>query len=136
LIGESERARFFTETDAVVRHMLSSLQQSLSDEQTLMVIHIPRAEAFIETHDFRDEMSSRLLDIYATLGIRHIDLTAEFITDRDGRAVFEQYYVHEENGSVGHLSADGHARVAQLILAALGDLGVELSESSPSHAGH
>jgi lysophospholipase L1-like esterase len=126
LVADSDTSRFFTETDKVVRHILASLQHDLNDEQTLIVIHIPRAEAFLEPHKFRDEMSRRLLSIYAALGILYIDLTTELVTDRDATAAFEQYYVHRDDGSVGHLSADGHSRVAQLIRQALAEQAVLL----------
>jgi hypothetical protein len=118
-IGEAEHARFFAETDNLLRHILRSLQQSLKDEQSLIVVHIPRAEALIEPHWLRDEMSRRLLAIYTELGIAHIDLTGEFVTEGSARTAFERYYVHRENGSVGHLSAAGHATVAGLVIESL-----------------
>jgi hypothetical protein len=129
-VGEAERTSFFAETDAVVTHMLQSLQRNIGDQRTLIVVHIPRAESFIEPEAFRDEMSRRLLAIYAELDITFIDLGSEFVSvdstesaDSDesaAEAAFERYYVHRENGSAGHLSAAGHARVADLVVESLG----------------
>lgn len=120
----TERARYFDETDEVVRHILSSLQRHLADRQNLLVIHIPSAKAFIQTDEYKSEMSNRLLEIYRDLDIHHLDLASEFVVDQDPRAVFEEYYVHFENGSVGHLSSTGHARVVQLIRSALNERGI------------
>lgn len=119
--GAAERARFFTETDNVVSHMLRALLQSLDAGQSLIIVHIPRAEAFIEPDPLRDEMSRRLLAIYAELDITHIDLNTEFVARGSARTAFEHYYVHHANGSVGHLSAAGHALVADLVVETLGE---------------
>ena len=98
---------------------IRSLQRNLGDERTLIVVHIPRAESFIEPEAFRDEMSRWLLSIYAELDITHIDLASEFVVGASPAAAFERYYVHRENGSAGHLSAAGHALVADLVVESL-----------------
>ncbi len=118
-VSDEDRAEFFAHTDAAVRHILRNLQASLADSQKLIVLHIPRAESFIETNEFRNEMSRRLLALYKEAGVHHIDLSAEFVADRDGRAAYQAYFAHFPDGSVGHFSPAGHARVVELILAAL-----------------
>ena len=114
--GNARRERYFAETDDVVRRVLGSLRQSLDGTGALIIVHIPRGEAFIEQDPLRDEISRRLLAIYAEVGIVPIDLTTEFVRDGSAARAVERYYVHRDNGSVGHLSAAGHAKVADLII--------------------
>ena len=123
-VTEADRARFFRNTDAVVRHILQDLKENLSAQQTLLVVHIPRAEAFIESDDMRDEISRRLLALYEEVGIPYIDLKAAFTAEREPRRVYEEYYRHLDSGSVGHLNHAGHARVADLILGKLKEQGI------------
>ena len=117
--GAEARETYFTEMDAVVRAMLQSLLASLNDAQRLLVVHIPRAEAFVKPDPFRTEMSARLTSIYTQLGIDHIDLGEEFLRGRSARDAFMDLYVHRPSGSVGHLSPAGHQVVADLVASRL-----------------
>ena len=64
-------------------------------------------------------MHEHLLAIYAALGLDVINLASAFLADNSAHNVFQTYYVHRENGSVGHFSARGHRKVAELIAAEL-----------------
>ena len=117
--GAAEREAFFNKTDRTVTHILKSLKDGLGEDQQLLIVHIPRAETFIEQEAFRNEMSRRLLAIYAALQLNTIDLSAEFISDATPSEVYQTHYFHRPNGSVGHLSPLGHQKVADLIAARL-----------------
>lgn len=122
-----DRAKFFDTTDRIVHHIFDKLMNALDSKQSLVVVHIPRAEAFVEHDGFHEEMSRRLLAIYDALGIAVIDLTVGFVEDLSQEQAFLQYYVHEPDGSVGHLSHQGHLRVADLIVSELINQGRKLA---------
>jgi hypothetical protein len=117
--GAAEQEAFFNKTDRTVTHILKSLRDSLAEHQRLLIVHIPRAETFIEQEAFRNEMSRRLLAIYAALQLNTIDLSAELLSDSTPSEVYQTHYYHRPNGSVGHLSPLGHQKVADLIAARL-----------------
>ena len=117
--GAAEQEAFFNKTDRTVTHILKSLRDSLAEHQRLLIVHIPRAETFIEQEAFRNEMSRRLLAIYAALQLNTIDLSAELLSDSTPSEVYQTHYHHRPNGSVGHLSPLGHQKVAGLIAARL-----------------
>ena len=110
-----DRAKFFDVTDSIVHHIFDTLVNALDSKQSLIVVHIPRAEAFVEHDALHDEMSRRLLAIYAALGITAIDLTTRFVENLSQEQAFLQYYVHEPDGSVGHLSHQGRLSVTRAI---------------------
>ena len=117
--GAAEQEAFFNTTDRIVNHILRSLRDSLAEHQRLLIVHIPRAETFVEQDAFRDEMSRRLLAIYDALQLNAIDLSVEFISGSTPEDVYQTHYYHRPNGSVGHLSYVGHQKVADLIAARL-----------------
>ncbi len=117
--GDQQQLEFFDSMDAVVAHILQSLKDNLKEDQQLLLVHIPRAEFFVERDPFRDEMSRRLLALYQELALPHIDLGAAFLADTTPEEVFQSHYVHRPSGSVGHLSPLGHEKVATLIQSAL-----------------
>ncbi|MGI9326714.1 MAG: SGNH/GDSL hydrolase family protein [Pseudomonadales bacterium] len=117
--GDKQRLEFFESMDAVVSHILQSLKDKLQPDQQLLLVHIPRAESFVERDPFRDEMSQRLLAIYQELELTHIDLGTAFLANATPAEVFQSHYVHRPSGSVGHLSPLGHEKVAILIQSAL-----------------
>ena len=88
-----------------------------------MVIHIPRAEAFTQRNDFRDEANRRLLAIYDLLQLEVINLNDAFQSNQAGEEMAQdpgqKYYYVRKDGSFGHLSEVGHRRVAELVLARL-----------------
>lgn len=114
---------YFEETDKIVAGILAQLKSELLPTQQLVIIHIPRAEAFTERDEFRDEASRRLLAIYDELQLDVIDLNDVFRTDQAGTQKAEdpakKYYIVREDGSFGHLSETGHRRIAELVLARL-----------------
>ncbi|MFV2089672.1 MAG: SGNH/GDSL hydrolase family protein [Pseudomonadales bacterium] len=118
--GADQDRRFFDQTDRIIAHILGSLQRSLSPDQKLLVVHIPRGESFTETEPFFDEMHRSLLAIYASLGLDYIDLFQAYRVRLSAAEAAARYYVQRPSGSVGHLSAAGHARVAELIAEHLG----------------
>ena len=104
---------YYETTDIVITHLLQDLRDRLGPSR-LIIVHIPRAEAFVEQNDGRrGEMNSRLLAIYDKLGLETVDLNRVFTEKLEGNEVFAEYYVHLEGGSVGHLSPHGHKRVAE-----------------------
>jgi hypothetical protein len=111
---------FFDENNALITQIFSELKSSLSDNQTLLIVHIPKGESFIKKKPFREEISNSLVAIYEKLGIPYIDLRRAFMTDDiPPTSVVKNYYVVDSNGSVGHLNAHGHAKVSELIVDAL-----------------
>lgn len=114
---------YFAETDKIVAGILAQLKSELLATQQLVIIHIPRAEAFSERDEFRDEANRRLLAIYDELQLDVIDLNDEFRSNQAGTQEADdpakEYYFAREDGSFGHLSATGHERVADLVLARL-----------------
>ena len=114
-----QEAHFFETADSIVAHLLTRLRDSLGPGQRLLILHIPRGESFLEPEAFETKMQSRLLAIYQRLGLNVINLAAEFAADTEPGMVAERYYVNRDDGAIGHLSAEGHARVAQLIMSRL-----------------
>lgn len=114
---------YFEETDKIVAGILAQLKSELLPTQKLVIIHIPRAEAFTERDEFRDEANRRLLTIYDELQLDVIDLNEVFSSDQAGTQSAEdpaqKYYFVREDGSFGHLSDAGHRRIAELVLARL-----------------
>ena len=61
-------------------------------------------------------MNNNLVAIYEKLNLSYIALRRAFMTDDIAPAsVLKNYYIVNSMGSVGHLSARGHAKVAELI---------------------
>ena len=123
-VDEAALLDFYEHTDEVVRHMLTDLKTGLNASQHLVVLHIRRAESYIDTHPFRDEVSRRLLTIYREVGVNYIDLSEEFVSGRSAQAAYQEDFYHFPDGSVGHYSATGHKRVADLIVQALAREGI------------
>jgi len=114
--GPEQEAAYFDATDLIVTELLRQLGDSLGSHQRLIVIHIPRAEHFVDPDPFRAAMGKRLKGIYEALDIEHIDLEVEFLNGANAQQVFDRYYVHRSSGSVGHFSTAGHQRVMELVL--------------------
>ena len=111
---------FFDKNNALITQIFSELKSSLSDDQTLLIVHIPKGESFIKKKPFREEMNNNLVAIYEKLRIPYIDLRRAFITDGiPPDSAVKTYYVVNSKGSVGHLNSRGHAKVAELIVKAL-----------------
>ena len=53
------------------------------------------------------------------MGLDYIDLNQAFVTDKPPQAVYREYYLQRENGSVGHLNRQGHAKIAELVQSAI-----------------
>ena len=118
--GSKARQNFFAENSALITQIFSELKSSLSDRQTLLIVHIPKGESLIKQKPFREEVSNSLVAIYEKLRIPYIDLRRAFMSDDIApTSVVKTYYVEDSNGSVGHLSVRGHAKVAELIVEAL-----------------
>jgi hypothetical protein len=119
----SDDLNYFDETDKIVAGILAQLKSELLSTQQLVIIHIPRAEAFTQRDGFRDEASRRLLTIYDELQLNVIDLNDVFRRYQAGTQRAEdpgkKYYFVRKDGSFGHLSEVGHRRVAELVLARL-----------------
>jgi hypothetical protein len=113
--------QFFDRADEVVGFILRELTSDLSPRQRLLLIHIPRGETFTTPEPVHDEMHRRLLALYRSLGIDHIDLAAEFAQPGDSEpgSPLERFYVIRDSGAAGHLNPAGHRRVAELIAARL-----------------
>ena len=118
--GSKAKQKFFAENSALITQIFSELKSSLSDRQTLLIVHIPKGESFIKEEPFREEVSNSLIAIYEKLRIPYIDLRRAFMTDDIApTSVVKTYYVEDSSGSVGHLSPRGHAKVAELIVEVL-----------------
>lgn len=114
-VRESDTQRYLSSMDRVVSHLLTDLAESLSPQQRLLIIHIPRAEAFLAPDPLEAMVESHLRGIYAALELPVIDLGDAFLRDATPEEVVASHYVHRPNGSIGHLSALGHARIADLL---------------------
>jgi hypothetical protein len=110
-------AAYFDEADRIIRHILGQLMERLEPTQRLLVVHIPKGNAFTDQADVEHaEMHRRLLAIYDELHVDHIDLLDAFGQVEDPTA---RYYVIRPSGSPSHLNPAGHRRAAELIAANL-----------------
>lgn len=114
-VGETDRQTYLRSMDQVVSYLLSALQNSLHPDQRLVILHIPRAEAFLAPDPLEADIESRLRAIYAALELPVIDLGEAFLRGATREEVVATHYVHRPNGSIGHLSPLGHARIADLL---------------------
>ena len=104
---------YYQATDEIIEYIFESLIDRLGDRR-LIIVHIPKAEAFVDGNDDRHgEMSRRLLAIYDKLDIQVLNLRVYFAALADADKVFDDFYIHFEDGSVRHLSPLGNLRVAQ-----------------------
>ena len=117
--GKHPDRDFLLRMDAVVEHILASLKADLADGQELLVIHIPRGEAFSQPDPAYHQIHQHLLTIYQRLEVPHIDLYAAF-TERDDANVLDQFYVRRPSGRAGHWNPAGHEFVAAAIADRLG----------------
>lgn len=113
--GEPEQQAYLAYMDDVIEHIFTELRTALSPEQRVVILHIPKAEAFVDPDPFDAQVEAHLRTLYAKLDLPVIDLGQRFLDTADPQTVFDQYYVHRPNGSVGHLSALGHRRTADLL---------------------
>lgn len=118
--GSAQREDFFNDMDPLITHVFRLLQGSLRANQRLLIVHIPRAESFNEAEPLAQGMHRHLLAIYKALNLDVINLAEAFLVENSAQEVYRNYYVHRNNGSVGHFSTRGHRRVAELITAELG----------------
>lgn len=112
-------AAFFNAADQLIEHILRRLRDSLRPDQRLLILHIPRGEAFSDPDPFHQEMSRRLKASYDRLNLQSLDLAGAFLRQVPAAEVARAYYVVRASGSVGHLNPAGHRLAAAAISARL-----------------
>lgn len=106
---------FFDTSDRVIAHILARLRDTLTPDQQLLIVHIPRGESFASPDPFHQEMSARLLAIYQELGLAVLNLGDAFLREVASEDVARTYYVIRDSGSIGHLNPPGHRLAAREI---------------------
>ena len=110
--SKAKEAAFFQQNDKRVRGILEILQQQLSPDQQLVVLHFPAAEQFDNPSSYRAQLHQRLLAIYQSLNLDYIDLKTVFEAEMPPEDVYRQLYVQKGGGSVGHLNREAQLRIA------------------------
>lgn len=107
--ASSQRQVFFNDMDPLITHVFRLLQSSLQANQRLLIIHIPRAQRASS----KSMRSPRTCMSICWPSMRH------WVWTSSTSPVHSWPTILRENGSVGHFSARGHRKVAELIAAEL-----------------
>ena len=110
-------AQFFDASDELIRALIRRLQNSLHENQALLILHIPRGESFIRSEPFHEEMDRRLRAIYQHLDLRVLDVAAVLTAATAPDLVPQAFYRVRDSGSIGHLNPAGHREVAEALAA-------------------
>ncbi len=115
--ARQDETTFFDASDQLISRLLQRLQDTLTDDQRLLIVHIPRGESFSRPDPFHQEMSARLKGIYERAGLEVLDVGAVLTRHYPPEEVASRFYRVRESGSVGHLNPAGHAAVADALFA-------------------
>jgi lysophospholipase L1-like esterase len=120
---------YYAETDRLVEYLLTRLKGELDKTGTrLLVVQIPPGYAFENDQALskgkNGPQSAHLQALYTKLQIPYLDLLEALPQNRSLATIYQEYYIHRPDGSIGHLTPKGNAEVAKIIAEALKEKGM------------
>jgi hypothetical protein len=129
VLSPSDPNKYYSTTDRLVEYLLTHLRGELDKTRAgLFVVHIPRGECFesdkLLATGRNETQTVHLKALYEKLRIPYVDLLEELPKRFPLRAIYEEFYFHRADGSIGHFTPRGNAEVAKIIAAALKEKGM------------
>ena len=111
---------FYAETDIVNEHILRILQQELlKTKSKLFIVQIPDGRYFKDKDALqegnKEKFGDHLRYTYDKLGIQYIDLIGELPQRFSLREIYNDFYIHNPNNSIGHFTPKGNYEIAKII---------------------
>ena len=116
--------RTFSRLDRVIAHILERLTAAARDDGArVLILHIPPGPTFesATTLDtFRESPQYRhLIKTLRSSGLPLVDLTNVWLESADPTMIASRYYINRSGRPVGHLTPEGNAKVAEILVKAL-----------------
>jgi lysophospholipase L1-like esterase len=120
VLNPSDPNRYYSTTDRLVEFLLLRLRGDLDKVRAgLFIVHIPRGECFESDKALaigRNETQTvRLKALYEKLKIPSVDLLEALPKRFPLGTIHRDFYVHREDGTLGHFTPRGNAEVAKII---------------------
>lgn len=127
IIRVAEIQRYFDRMDRITEYFLSMLHREVTGRGgELYILEIPSGLRFFNQKKYKSHMKgdnefNHLRNIYEKLNIPHVLLSEAFLLNNSYNEIYENLYIHEEGGGIGHLTRKGNREVARIILECLSD---------------
>jgi lysophospholipase L1-like esterase len=120
VLSPSDPNKYYSTTDRLVEFLFLRLRGDLDRNRAgLFIVHIPRGECFESDKALsigRNETQTiRLKALYEKLKIPSVDLLEELPRRFPLRTIYQDFYVHREDGTLAHFTPRGNAEVAKII---------------------
>ena len=111
-----KKEQYFDEMQRVIEKLLNTINQEVrSKESRLVIVQIPLGGRFEKTDSELHFAHFRLHKLYEKLNIPYIDLREEFLNRYNHQTIFDEFYIHRPDGSIGHLTKKGNQAVTKVI---------------------
>ena len=112
---------FTNRMDTIVQQILMNLKTiSASHNIKPYIIHIPGGHVFKDKDSLLNHQQAvlyqHLLQIYGATDIPYIDLQKEFLSRYELSEIYNTFYFHRTNKSIGHFTPKGNQAAANIIL--------------------
>ncbi len=110
------RGRYYDEMQKVIEQLFSMIHREVRNANSrLVVIQIPLGGRFEAVDSDLHFAHYRLHELYEKLNIPYIDLKEKFLNRYDRQTIYEDFYIHRPDGSIGHLTKRGNQAVTEVI---------------------
>jgi len=120
-INHNKRSKYYEEMDEIISQLLIKLIASLKKTNTkLYVILISNGNSFKDekslTNATQNLEAIHTTKIIKQLGINYINLLEEFPNNYTLEEIYNDFYIHRPDNSIGHFSVKGNEIVSKMIL--------------------